>query len=341
MAKKDNKKKKNNQGYGKVILVLGIMLALAIGANFVVPDMVKDIKNGDPAFTTIGAKIRESSEKRKAASKEESSDKASDDNGDKKDNSIEDSDYDGSQLVGSWVYQLNGKNIIFTFNPDGTGNMASEGYTSDMDYSIDGDIVTMNYYLDGQIDETEENQFEVDGDTLYLTQYAGSGPRNELSRYDADESSTIADEENRQPSEYDFSYDSDVSVSDSGRTVGDSTDSGDDIAPGGENLAQQPYEGGNESLTEGFDPYLVGSWVYDIDGSYAVFTFNDDGTGLMIADGQAADLEWYADGNIVTINYYVDGSLAETENNKYFISQDVLSLTSDSGKGRTNKLTKQ
>jgi len=326
-AKEKQKKKNNNKGYGKVILILGIMLALAVGANFVVPDMVKDVKAGDGPFTTIGSKISSFFENMKKSDEEETKAQV--------EGEEEEKDYSDSDLIGSWTYDLDGKKIIFTFRPDGSGSMTTEGYEADMKYSIDGDIVTMKYYLDGNLDETEKNQFEVDGDVLYLTQNSGEGTKNELTRYSGSASKTLEDEENMYPAGSANSYagdaytegSGDINASYSVDLNGQNVSGADAVLNGPENFA------GDQSL--------VGSWTYSVDGSYAVFTFNYDGTGLMIADGQGADLLWDTEGNVVTITYYVDGVKVETEYDQYQISGNQLSLTSDSGSGRTNTLTRQ
>lgn len=307
MAKKE-KKKNRNKGYGKVIVVLGILLALAIGANIVVPDMVKDIQNDRGPFETLGSKISEAFSNMKKSDEEATEEDLEGEDGEDAD--LEngegvDIDYSDMPFLGSWVYELPDHNVIFTFNPDGSGSMTTDGYDADMKYSVDGDIITMNYYLNGELDETEENQYQMDGDILILIQNRGEGTRNELKKFVSDTSSTVINEE-----------------------VGQVIDNPSDFV-----LDADPDFTGDLSL--------VGSWAYQDNGSFAVFTFNDDGTGLMIADGEAADIRWSTSGDLITMEYYVDGALTRTEENGFSISNDTLSLTSDSGNGKTNNLIKQ
>lgn len=362
MAKKDGENKKRNKGYGKVIVFLGIILALSILANFTVPDIVKDVKADRGPFTTLGSKISSFIENLKST--DEESDEDSED-GENPDGEVQDVDFADLPFLGSWVYSLDGHDVIFTFNPDGTGAMSAEGYTADMEYTVKDDIITMKYYINGALDETEKNQYEVDGDYLYLTQHAGEGTRNELIRYDGEMLSTVNDEEEGQITDTgDISYadDFDIDNQDYIDDYGTDAQESEDVSNTGEIEADYTIDAGNGQkkghiVTEGenvnnnenvssapgggHDLAMVGTWTYDIDGSYVVFTFNDDGTGYMIADGESYDIEWDTDRGFVNMRYYADGSLQETERNKYRVAEDALILTGNSGNGKANRLTKQ
>ena len=356
MAKKDDKKekkKKKNQGYGKVILILGIILALAIGANFVVPDMVKDVKNGRGPFHTVSKKVSALIDSMKSSDEEE---KEEDKDSEGTDEETEETggEYADLEFLGSWVYTLNGKDVIFTFNADGTGSMAAEGYYADMKYSVDGDVVTMEYYLNGQLDETENNKYEYDEetDTLYLTQYSGEGTRNELKRYTGS-SSSAADES----SEDGYLDGSEVGTEAGNENAGegDSEGAGSGLDAGysvdgadGTNLGEGQTDGtgSDEQVLEGSpdfngDMSLVGSWAYTGSDGYAVFTFNDDGTGMTIAEGVSADFRWNTDGDLLTMDYYSNGQSAGTEKDVYKVDDSSLSLTYNEGNGGTDTLTKQ
>ena len=89
-----------------------------------------------------------------------------------------------SAITGSWVYNLSGNDIIYTFNPDGSGSIEANGYSAHIGYETNNNIITMSYYDDyGTPTETEVNLYEINGDSLLMIQDSGSGPKNELKRY--------------------------------------------------------------------------------------------------------------------------------------------------------------
>ena len=69
----------------------------------------------------------------------------------------------GNSLVGVWE-EIDIDNI-YTFNADGTGSEYYDGNTWDMEWTLDGNILTMDFFDAG----IEEYEIILDGDTLIVT----------------------------------------------------------------------------------------------------------------------------------------------------------------------------
>ena len=72
-------------------------------------------------------------------------------------------------LVGEWVAEVEGMEMTFAFNEDGTGTMGSMGVNFETTYKVvDGDTVEITMNIMGE-KETTEFTYKIEGDKPSLT----------------------------------------------------------------------------------------------------------------------------------------------------------------------------
>lgn len=85
-------------------------------------------------------------------------------------------------FIGSWNYMLNGHMIAMNFYEDGKGIMQSDSGVAELEWEKHGRTLTIRYLdASGAVAETEEVDYEVNGDELIMVQQA-TGSKNVLNK---------------------------------------------------------------------------------------------------------------------------------------------------------------
>lgn len=69
----------------------------------------------------------------------------------------------GDSIVGTWEAEEDGVTMSYTFEKGGKGSVSAEGISLDMEWSVSGDKLTIEF-----MGEKEEQPFKLDGDKLIV-----------------------------------------------------------------------------------------------------------------------------------------------------------------------------